>query len=166
MNRLSLGDKAKKGWGAKRGGRAHPRADLLPQMLHPGEDKTVKCLTNARGGCLRLELTEPLRPVPGGICGWNVCPEHSAFNILIMSSRFISTSFPGLFPLGQIKKEKALGTRLRCHCDQQPYFLLHAIFFRQNSGSRPDIIEPFPNIKTTVSANGGREGREAAVFTG
>ena len=28
----------------------HPRADLLPQMPHPGEDKVVKCLTNTRGG--------------------------------------------------------------------------------------------------------------------
>ena len=27
----------------------HPRADLLPQMPHPGEDKVVKCPTNARG---------------------------------------------------------------------------------------------------------------------
>ena len=37
----------------------HPRADLLRQMAHPGEDKVVKCPTNARGGCVRLELTEP-----------------------------------------------------------------------------------------------------------
>ena len=28
----------------------HPRADLLPQMPHPGEDKVVKCPTNAREG--------------------------------------------------------------------------------------------------------------------
>ena len=27
----------------------HPRADLLQQMPHPGEDKVVKCPTNARG---------------------------------------------------------------------------------------------------------------------
>ena len=40
----------------------HPRADLLPQMPHPGEDKVVKCPTNTRGGCTRLELTEPLAP--------------------------------------------------------------------------------------------------------
>ena len=26
----------------------HPRADLLPQMPHPGEDKVVKCPTNAQ----------------------------------------------------------------------------------------------------------------------
>ena len=37
-----------------------PRADLLPQMPHPGEDKVVKCPTNARGGCALLELTESL----------------------------------------------------------------------------------------------------------
>ena len=42
---------------------SHPRADLLLQMPHPGEEKVVKCLTNAReggggGGCARLELTE------------------------------------------------------------------------------------------------------------
>ena len=28
----------------------HPWADLLRQMPHPGEDKAVKCPTNARGG--------------------------------------------------------------------------------------------------------------------
>ena len=28
----------------------HPRADLLPQIPHPGEDKVVKRPTNARGG--------------------------------------------------------------------------------------------------------------------
>ena len=43
----------------------HPWADLLRQMPHPGEDKAVKCPTNARGlgggGRMRaLELTEPL----------------------------------------------------------------------------------------------------------
>ena len=27
-----------------------PRANLLPQMLHPGEDKVVKYPTNAQGG--------------------------------------------------------------------------------------------------------------------
>ena len=27
----------------------HPRADLLLQMPHPGEDKVVKCPTNAQG---------------------------------------------------------------------------------------------------------------------
>ena len=42
----------------------HCLADLSPQMPHPGEDKVVKCLTNARGGggggaCGQLELTEP-----------------------------------------------------------------------------------------------------------
>ena len=37
----------------------HPRADLLPQMPHPGEDKVVKCPTNARGTHAQLELTEP-----------------------------------------------------------------------------------------------------------
>ena len=44
----------------------HPRADLLRQMPHPGEDKAVKCPTNAQGAgvgvgeCARLEFTEPL----------------------------------------------------------------------------------------------------------
>ena len=37
----------------------HPQADLLPQMPHPGEDKVVKCPTNAPGGggggCVRFE---------------------------------------------------------------------------------------------------------------
>ena len=28
----------------------HLWADLLPQMPHPGEDKVVKCLTNAPAG--------------------------------------------------------------------------------------------------------------------
>ena len=28
----------------------HHRTDLLPQMLHPRENKVVKCPTNARGG--------------------------------------------------------------------------------------------------------------------
>ena len=28
----------------------HPRADLLPRMPHPGEDKVVKCPKNAWGG--------------------------------------------------------------------------------------------------------------------
>ena len=28
----------------------HPRADLLPQMPHPGEEKVVKFPTNAQGG--------------------------------------------------------------------------------------------------------------------
>ena len=28
----------------------HPQADRLPPMPHPGEDKVVKCPTNARGG--------------------------------------------------------------------------------------------------------------------
>ena len=28
----------------------HPRADLFRQMPHPGEDKAVKCPTNARRG--------------------------------------------------------------------------------------------------------------------
>ena len=28
----------------------HRWADLLPQMLHPGKDKVVKCLANAQGG--------------------------------------------------------------------------------------------------------------------
>ena len=28
----------------------HPRADLLQQMPHPGEDKVLKCPTNAWGG--------------------------------------------------------------------------------------------------------------------
>ena len=28
----------------------HPWAGLLPQMPHPGEDKVVKCPTNARRG--------------------------------------------------------------------------------------------------------------------
>ena len=28
---------------------SYPRADLLPQMPHPGEDKVVQCLKNARG---------------------------------------------------------------------------------------------------------------------
>ena len=28
----------------------HPRADLLPQMPHPGEDKVVKCPTNTAEG--------------------------------------------------------------------------------------------------------------------
>ena len=41
----------------------HPRADLLPQMPYPGEDKDVKCPINARGGgggaCAQLESTEP-----------------------------------------------------------------------------------------------------------
>ena len=37
----------------------HPRADLLQQMPHPGEDKVVKCPTNAPRGCPWLELTEP-----------------------------------------------------------------------------------------------------------
>ena len=27
-----------------------PPADLLQQMPHPGEDKVVQCLTNAKGG--------------------------------------------------------------------------------------------------------------------
>ena len=42
----------------------HPRADLLPQMPHPEEDKVVKCPRNTGGGgggsCAQLELTEPL----------------------------------------------------------------------------------------------------------
>ena len=42
----------------------HARADLLPQMPHPGKDKVVKCPTNAAGGggegggaCVQLELS-------------------------------------------------------------------------------------------------------------
>ena len=46
---------------------SHPRADLLLQMPHPGEEKVVKCFTNAReggggvravgiDGALRIEL--------------------------------------------------------------------------------------------------------------
>ena len=34
----------------------HPRADLLSQMPHPGEDKVVKCPKNAWGDA----------------CGWNL----------------------------------------------------------------------------------------------
>ena len=37
----------------------HPRGGLQ-QMPHNGEDKVVKCPTNAQGGgCARLELKEP-----------------------------------------------------------------------------------------------------------
>ena len=39
----------------------HPRADLLLQMHHPGEDKVVKCPTNARGGVRAFGIDETIK---------------------------------------------------------------------------------------------------------